>query len=230
MSETYDEILDTDAVTNTGAVTLDVDEAVVVVPAQAGAGGPNIQAMVNRANEYRKDALERAIGLLVFIHNMIAQGVKPEKIEKRKLDTIFSWLNVKPGDAEFLLALETAINRMKENQALSLPINFPPASVPTCATEDKNASMTAFAWSGKSIGINMCVPWVKASFQCQRVVMIHEHFHMIGLNEGDPHSKFPKDVKSGDTPTRTTADALNDPAYLAGLTSELFSGHQDSCP
>ena len=37
-----------------------------------------------------------------------------------------------------------------------------------------------------------------------------------------------KDVrKPGDIGTRKTIDALNDAAYMAGLTSELASGHED---
>ena len=185
------------------------------------------ESIVATADAYRRRALAFAIAELGAILKKPAAELS--RSHARSLKALKSWLNIAPGDPNFLTHVSTARANMEKNQARTDPRSAAGAGI--CKTSSDNA---CYRWDTKTVQIPpkfLVLPW-----RCQRVVIIHEYYHPVFGPTAFPSTAFPgaadqthvpKGIKY---PVRKTADSLKDPNYMAGLTSELYSGEEDSCP
>ena len=193
------------------------DQHAVVVTWEEEAPTPLVQAQT-----YRAQALESADIRLAALAVQVENGEPLDAYGPETTGPIASWLNVKPNkpkDDAYLAVLRDADRVVKENILVAPVIVVPPESDAFCAQTTKDLGpIYAYHRAGS---VYVCRSWYQASFPCRRVVLIHETFHVANLVDVDAKIKFP---------ARTTAQALRDAAYMAGLVSQLHSQHEDSCP
>lgn len=182
-------------------------------PAPAPVTGPQLRATM--ADLFRISALSTAITKLTALQGMSPLGM--EFAAPAEVATIKSWLNVLPSDPAFFPTVVTAKALMASNRQISADLRVPPQSDAVCGTSSDFGR--SFVGQPEK-GVYLCQNWVTATDECQKVVVIHEFFHLVGLTDVDTNLKFP---------ARTTAQALNDAAYMAGLTQELATGREPTC-
>lgn len=188
-------------------------------PAEEGAEPPPLA----KAQDYRTKALESADIRLSALAVQVDNGDDLAAYGPETTDAVASWLNVrpaKPKDDAYLAVLREAIRTVRKNIVAAPVFVVPPQSDEFCAKADKAGGNPGYAYHLDGT-VYVCPLWHGKTFPCQRVVLIHETFHVAGLVDVDTNVKFP---------ARTTEQALKDAAYMAGLVSQLHSQHNDSCP
>jgi hypothetical protein len=128
---------------------------------------------------------------------------------------IQNWFFVSPGDPNFLATVRAVEQLYLRNLALTpRKVRQPDASVGI--DPFGNACPGNFAYSRGFPPIFFCDSFIAAGVGCQRDVMIHEHFHLLGL------------VDPAAAPV-TTAQALQSPDSLAQLAVEIAVGPHTPC-
>ena len=179
--------------------------------------------MLTKAEDYRVEALKTAARKLSALKTQVETKAPASAYDADTVRIVASWLSVKPGDARYAAVLQAALAAIAKTQAVALNPMLYPDSKKICDDNDKaNGTPGTWAWTVMNTpNVALCRSWLFASAECRRVVVVHEALHSVGLVDVDTKLKFPK---------RTTAVALTDAAYMAGLFSELHSMHEDRCP
>ena len=173
------------------------------------------QSVINDANTRRIGTLLYAISELSDVISTVQAGLAPNPYTFT-VQAIQSWLHVGPGDAAFVSTVQAANNLYLRNLQLTPRLLYQSNTVQVDPAG--NACPANLAYSRGGVGpIYFCDNFIAKGPNCQRDVMIHEHFHLLGMaveNYGAP----------------TTRLALDSPDSLSQLAAEIADGpHTASC-
>ncbi len=176
------------------------------------------------------DADTRRIGTLLFVLSELSDVISDVKagLEPNPytftLAAIQNWLFVSPGDPNFLATVQAATDLYLRNLALTPRLLYQSNTVQVDSAG--NACPPNFAYSRGGVGpIFFCDNFIAAGIGCQRDVMIHEHFHLLGLLL--PGVQFPAGL--AEPVAATTAQALGSPDSLAQMATEIAEGAHTPC-
>jgi hypothetical protein len=186
-------------------------------PPSPGPSSP--QAAINDADTRRIGTLLYVISNLENVISAVQAGLDPNPYDFT-VPAIQNWLHVSPGDTAFLTTVQAAHSLFLSNLALTPTLIYQSNSVQVDPAG--NACPPNFAYSRGGVGpIYFCDNFIAKGPNCQRDVMIHEHFHLLGL------AIPPQPENYG---AATTALALSSPDSLSQLAAEIASGpHSPSC-
>jgi hypothetical protein len=88
----------------------------------------------------------------------------------------------------------------------------------------------ADGWLNTDLGVSCGDPFFKDGPNCQRDVLTHEWFHLLGINHGAGRNAQGAVVSVPRSSVTTTQNALDSADHLAQLVSEVTTGTFDSCP
>lgn len=183
---------------------------------------PSDQDIINRALAGRSVTLSQAIASLTSLELSVQTGILglTQALHQQTINALGTWLKVKPGDSNFLATLQQARALMSQNLGLTVQVRRQAQTHPDC-----NGNPFAVANIGQpAAGIRCCDAFFNTGPNCQRDVITHEHFHLVGLGHGED--------KIGQATTRatmTTEQALNSADNMAQLVSEIATGSSDAC-
>jgi hypothetical protein len=174
---------------------------------------PSPQSVIDDANTRRIGTLLFVISELSDVVTNVQSGLEPNPYTFT-VAAIQNWLFVSPGDPTFLPSVQAAIQLYSRNLALTPRLVYQSNFVQV--DPFGNACPTAFAYSRGGVDpIYVCDNLLNTGIGCQRDVMIHEHFHLLGLPD-----------LYGAT---TTVQALGSPDSLAQLAAEVADGPHQAC-
>jgi hypothetical protein len=165
------------------------------------------------------NANTRRIGTLLFILGELSDVISavqlnlPPNLSTFTVQAIQNWLFVRPGDPTFLATVQAARQLFLRNLGLTPTLRYQSNTVQV--DPFGNACPPNFAYSRGFSPIFFCDNFMAAGIGCQRDVMIHEHFHLLGL----------VDLAA----VNTTAQALANPDSLAQLAVEIANGPHAAC-
>lgn len=180
---------------------------------------PSPQETIGNANTRRIGTLLYAISELANVISAVQAGLGPNPYTFTS-PAIQRWLHVNPDDSGFLAAVQAAESLFLRNLQLTPTMLYQSNTVQVDPAG--NACPPNFAYSRGGVGpIFFCDNFLAKGPNCQRDVMIHEHFHLLGL-------ALPPSPENYGAPT--TALALRSPDSLAQLAAEIADGpHTASC-
>lgn len=177
------------------------------------APAPSPQSVIADANTRRIGTLLFVLSELSDVINTVQSGLDPNPYTFTAA-AIQHWLFVAPGDPAFLVTVQAAQQLFLNNLGLTPRLLYQSNGVQV--DPFGNACPPNFAYSRGGVDpIFICDNFLASGPGCQRDVMIHEHFHLLGLI---------------DLPAvTTTAQAMGNPDSLAQLAAEIADGPHSPC-
>jgi hypothetical protein len=184
-------------------------------PAPAPAPAPAPQDVIKNANTRRIDTLSRAIAELKEVRKAVELGLEPNPYNFT-VAAIERWLHVNTAEKASAATIKKAEQLYLQNFTLSPKLVYQSNSVQVDPAG--NDCPNDFAYSRGGVGpVYFCDNFLAKGPNCQRDVMIHEHFHLLGMA---------KEFYGA----ATTELALKSPDSLSQLAAEIMDGpHKASC-
>jgi hypothetical protein len=186
------------------------------------------QDLIDEANLERIKKLEMAYWTIFPLD----QALQDQSYDRSKLTKDFpvavkalgKWLNIKPSNSAFQQVANTATRLIERNWALGIKQVKPFYQAPTGPQSSMGrveCATPAYAWSTTDqADISCCDPFINTGPNCRRDVLIHEHFHILGIGEQADKKR------ASITPEQAPDSADN----LAQLVLELNEIGTDNCP
>lgn len=176
--------------------------------------------VIANADIRRVATLFYAIDEVASVLDAVNAGLQPNPYTFTT-QAIVNWLHVSPGDPKFQSTVTAALSLYRRNLALT-PQKIYQSNTATGIDPAGNACPPNFAYSRGGVGpVYFCDNFLAKGVKCQRDVMIHEHFHLLGL------ALPPQPENYG---AATPELALKSPDSLAQLAVEISDGpHDASC-
>lgn len=169
--------------------------------------------VITNANTQRIGTLLFVLSELSDVIGAVQLGLDPNPFNFT-VQAIQNWLFVSPGDAAFLATVQAAQELFLRNLGLNPRLLHQSNSVQV--DPFGNECPPSFAYSRGGIEpIYVCDNFLAMGPGCQRDVMIHEHFHLLGLAHIEA--------------VATTTQALANPDSLSQMAAEIADGPHDPC-
>jgi hypothetical protein len=190
---------------------------------------PTPQTIIDNANTRRTGVLLFVLSELFDVINAVQLGLKPNPFTFT-VQAIQNWLFVSPGDPAFLPSVQAALQLYLRNLDLTPRIVRQPNAVQVDPAGNAcpcppNCPPTLTYSRGGVDPIFICDSFLAAGVGCQRDLLIHEHFHLLGLLL--PNVNFP--AGQPEPPASNTAQALEHPDSLAQMAAEIADGPHTPC-
>ncbi|GAB4226255.1 MAG: hypothetical protein Kow00121_54430 [Elainellaceae cyanobacterium] len=185
------------------------------------------QQLINNALSASQTSLANAIAALKSLETGIISGLFVPELHRRTLDAVKDRLKVTPTHNQFLITIQEAQKLMSKNlKCQSQYSHLVRRDEPFCQKHGET-----WAWSfinNPQGGIHLCRSWFNTCMECQRDVITHEFFHLVGLKDMvDPTGREPNTKR--DRMVLTPSESLRDANEMAQLVSHITTGLTDAC-
>jgi peptidoglycan hydrolase-like protein with peptidoglycan-binding domain len=184
----------------------------------------------NQSRLSLQDALRALADLLKPVNDAIVKNASPSlnSDQRNTLAAVVRWLNVPLTD---LVKVSIAIVGAKNRIIRNLHIRTSKGAVPPLL---RNIGATFHAqadgWINTDLGVSCGDRFFKDGPNCQRDVLTHEWFHLVGVNHGAGRDANGAVITVPRSSIKTMQNALDSADNLAQLVSEITTGTFDSCP
>ena len=172
----------------------------------------------------------RALGA---VHNKFTPSgtLKPSATlsasDQMTLDAVARWLKVSPPGSMFMDTIVKALNLMNDSLLLSYPVVRKLDVYRARKDPKERCRRDTFAHTDVGVpehGITCCPRFFVGSEACQRDVMTHERFHLLGIFHGQTVLPDGEIMPAPNPILRTPEQALNGADSMEALTTEIVTG------